>query len=102
MTKNIARLPGPAGSTRQWQRRAACRETDGDLFYHPAGERGADHDARDSRAKRVCARCPVREHCLAFSLRTRETYGVWGGLTEEERHALLSRARRRSGHRTPA
>ncbi|MFD9127112.1 WhiB family transcriptional regulator [Kitasatospora sp. NPDC059571] len=91
---DTARLPGAAGHAWQWQLRAACREADDDLFYHPPGERGAAHDAREARAKRVCARCPVREPCLAFSLRTREAYGVWGGLTEDERHAVLGPARR--------
>jgi hypothetical protein len=32
------------------------------------------------------ARCPVRLPCLAFALRTRQVHGIWGGLTEEERH----------------
>ncbi|MEJ8645170.1 WhiB family transcriptional regulator [Streptomyces sp. MS1.HAVA.3] len=37
----------------------------------------------------MCAGCPVRRACLDHALRTREPFGVWGGLTEEERHALL-------------
>ncbi|MHA6758045.1 WhiB family transcriptional regulator [Streptacidiphilus sp. PAMC 29251] len=43
------------------------------------------HQARDQAAKQVCGHCPVREPCLQFALDAREPYGVWGGLTEEER-----------------
>lgn len=30
-------------------------------------------------AKRLCARCPVREVCLAGAVVRREPWGVWGG-----------------------
>ncbi|GAA1170690.1 hypothetical protein GCM10009584_09540 [Ornithinimicrobium humiphilum] len=35
----------------------------------------------------VCATCPVLERCRAHALAAREPYGVWGGMTEEERMA---------------
>lgn len=84
-----ARLPGSARPSWQWQSRAACRELGSTRFFHPADERGEDRDQRDAAAKRVCAQCPVRTACLEHALRTREPYGVWGGLTEEERRELL-------------
>jgi WhiB family redox-sensing transcriptional regulator len=27
--------------------------------------------------------------CLEYSLRFREPYGIWGGITEDERHKIL-------------
>jgi hypothetical protein len=43
--------------------------------------------ARDSSGRgEGDLRCPVRLPCLAFALRTRQVHGIWGGLTEEERH----------------
>ena len=39
-------------------------------------------------------RCPVRAECAAHALAVREPYGVWGGLTEDEREELMGRARR--------
>ncbi len=51
-------------------------------------------------------RCPVRAECAAHALAVREPYGVWGGLTEDEREELMGRARTRlitassSGHGT--
>jgi WhiB family redox-sensing transcriptional regulator len=35
--------------------------------------------------------CPVRTECLADSLDNRVEFGVWGGMTERERRALLRR-----------
>lgn len=40
-------------------------------------------------------RCPVRAQCAAHALQVREPYGVWGGLTEDEREELMGRARHR-------
>ncbi|MFD9127115.1 WhiB family transcriptional regulator, partial [Kitasatospora sp. NPDC059571] len=76
--------------------RPACRRADSALFFHPAGERGAPHQERDDAAKRVCDDCPVRRPCLAYALAAGERYGVWGGLTEDERRRLRVRLRRRS------
>jgi len=32
-----------------------------------------------SRAKAICAECPVRDQCFESALARREPYGVWGG-----------------------
>ncbi|MFI8103984.1 WhiB family transcriptional regulator [Streptomyces sp. NPDC086023] len=87
---NVSRLPGPAEYLWQWQTEAACRGLEPERFFHPEGERGDDRAARDRAAKRVCERCPVRAQCLRHALRVQEPYGVWGGLTEEERRSLAS------------
>ncbi|MGO4753645.1 WhiB family transcriptional regulator, partial [Streptomyces sp. 2MCAF27] len=34
--------------------------------------------------------------CAAHALAVREPYGVWGGLTEDEREELMGRARHRA------
>jgi WhiB family redox-sensing transcriptional regulator len=39
--------------------------------------------------------CPVVRQCLDHALAVREPYGVWGGLTEDEREELMGRARHR-------
>ncbi|MFW6721157.1 WhiB family transcriptional regulator [Streptomyces sp. MAR4 CNY-716] len=94
---DFSRLPGPNADLWDWQLIAACRGVDSSLFFHPEGERGAARSAREASAKEVCMRCPVRAECAAHALTVREPYGVWGGLTEDEREELLGRAR----HRTP-
>ncbi|MEU4115681.1 WhiB family transcriptional regulator [Kitasatospora sp. NPDC028055] len=93
MTDN-SRLPGAFAYRWDWQLRGLCREADNALFFHPSGERGAAHHAREEAAKAVCAGCPVRIECRRHALQTREPYGVWGGLTEDERQRLLARSPR--------
>ena len=45
---------------------------------------------RSSTRPRPCAAaCPVRAECLAEALDNEIEWGVWGGLTERERRALL-------------
>jgi WhiB family redox-sensing transcriptional regulator len=78
-----------------WQFRAACRGEDTALFFAPNYfERREEKEAREALAKAICARCTVREECLAYALRIREPHGIWGGLNEYERRSVL-RARDR-------
>lgn len=36
-------------------------------------------------AQEICAQCQVRARCLKFAIDEGITYGVWGGLTPEQR-----------------
>ena len=45
--------------------------------------------AEQNVAKKVCKGCPVRMECLADALDNQVEFGVWGGMTERERRALL-------------
>jgi WhiB family redox-sensing transcriptional regulator len=66
-----------------WAAQAACRSTDPDsLFVQGAAQ---------NRAKAICVGCVVRTECLADALDNRVEFGVWGGMTERERRALLRR-----------
>lgn len=75
-----------------WRHRAACRDEDPELFFPVTdigpGERQAE------KAKSICASCPVRERCLQFALDNGLNYGIFGGMTEQERADLV----RRSAH----
>jgi len=70
-------------ATREWTAEALCHAGDPDLLF----QRGAAQNL----AKMVCRNCPVRTQCLADALDNRVEYGVWGGMTERERRALLRR-----------
>jgi WhiB family redox-sensing transcriptional regulator len=83
------RLPAPRVGDWDWQMDAACRGQDTSNFYHPENERGPSRVRREMRAKAVCAGCPVVQNCLRWALAAREPYGVWGGLSTEERESLL-------------
>lgn len=66
-----------------WAARGSCRNVDPDsLFVQGAAQ---------NRAKLICQGCPVRTECLADALDNRIEFGVWGGMTERERRALLRR-----------
>lgn len=73
----------------EWQSVAACRGSDTATFYHPENERGPSRVRRELRAKQFCAACPVVEECLRWALETREPYGVWGGMSVEEREHVI-------------
>lgn len=67
----------------EWAAAAACRSTDPDsLFVQGAAQ---------NRAKAICVGCTVRTECLADALDNHVEFGVWGGMTERERRALLRR-----------
>ena len=66
-----------------WTTSAACRTSDPDALFVQG--------AAQNRAKAICLACPVRTECLADALDNRIEFGVWGGMTERERRALLRR-----------
>lgn len=89
-----SRLPKPVASNWEWQYEGACRSLPTEMFFHPDGERGPRRKARENAAKAVCATCPVIAACRAHALAAQEPYGIWGGLTEEERLDIISKAQR--------
>ena len=88
----------PEEGTPAWQFRGACRGEDASLFFAPSYfERREEKDAREAKAKAICARCPVRIDCLDYALGIREPHGVWGGMNEQERRRLLRERELRAG-----
>lgn len=65
----------------EWAPQAACRQGDPDALF----VKGVDQRS----AAEICRSCRVRNHCLVTALDNREEFGVWGGLTERQRRALL-------------
>jgi WhiB family transcriptional regulator, redox-sensing transcriptional regulator len=87
----ISRLPIPVMEEWEWQYQGACRDLDPEMFFHPDGERGPRRRNRENAAKAVCASCPVIAACRAHALAVQEPYGIWGGLSEDDRTAILER-----------
>jgi WhiB family transcriptional regulator, redox-sensing transcriptional regulator len=85
----LAQVPGDA--VWNWQEEGACRTYDPLIFFHPQNERGSARSKRDHQAKMICAGCQVRLECADYAIRAREPFGVWGGLTEEERERVYAR-----------
>lgn len=67
---------------------AACLDRY-DVFYHPDDERGPVRRRRINRAKTICGGCPLLAACRDEALSNREQWGIWGGLTPEERNEIL-------------
>jgi WhiB family redox-sensing transcriptional regulator len=65
--------------------RGACQGEDPELFF-PAAAAGPAL-AQVCTAKAICFRCAVRTACLSYALTTGQA-GIWGGTTQEERHAM--------------
>jgi WhiB family transcriptional regulator, redox-sensing transcriptional regulator len=75
-------LPANPTPPDMWQDSAACHGIDPDLFF-PVSEEEA------GPALTFCAACGIRAECLAWALKNGERYGVWGGLTEQQRRRLM-------------
>lgn len=45
-------------------------------------------------AKFICAGCPIKQECLDYAMAAQEDYGIWGGLTAEERKWFFHEARK--------
>lgn len=69
--------------TDEWTPLAACRQSAPDALFVQG--------AAQQQAKQICQRCPVIAECLADALDNRTEFGVWGGMTERERRAMLRR-----------
>jgi WhiB family transcriptional regulator, redox-sensing transcriptional regulator len=91
---STARRGQPAASLAvfwAWRLEASCRGLPSSVFFSPDGERGAARRRRERTAKQVCAGCRVRERCADYALAHHERYGVWGGLSENERAMIWDR-----------
>jgi WhiB family transcriptional regulator, redox-sensing transcriptional regulator len=65
-----------------WVSKALCGGTDPDeLFVGGAAQR---------KAAVICRHCPVMQECGADALDNKVEFGVWGGMTERQRRALLN------------
>ena len=65
----------------EWITQAKCRAGDPDALF----VRGAEQ----RKAAVICRHCPVVTECRADALDNKVEFGVWGGLTERQRRALL-------------
>ncbi|MEV7389580.1 WhiB family transcriptional regulator [Streptomyces sp. NPDC091215] len=80
--------PNPTDTALDWAKDAACRGRNVNEFF-------TTDQRRVREIKNLCARCPVSEQCLAEAFRAEDTsrYGIYGGLTAEERGQIARRRR---------
>jgi WhiB family redox-sensing transcriptional regulator len=70
-----------------WRHRAACLDESPELFF-PIGNAGPAL-LKIEAAKAVCGRCEIAAECLRWAVESRQDAGVWGGLSADERRALI-------------
>ena len=61
---------------------AACAEVTPDIFFPEPG------GAPIKNVRAICEACPVRLVCLEYAITEHIAWGVWGGLTPNERKRL--------------
>lgn len=73
----------------EWRLSARCAEIGGDLWFPEESCVGND-------AKSICEGCPVQFECLETALENNEKFGIWGGLSPNQRKKIM-RQRRLAG-----
>lgn len=66
-----------------WMREANCVGTDPEAWFPGKGGRVS------AVQKKICGNCVVQECCLIYALNHPELRGIWGGLTESQRKAII-------------
>lgn len=80
------RLATTLATSTDWMQDGLCRQVDADLFFPDSVGNAVRYQI--ARARTVCNRCPVLVECREYALATDQRFGVWGGLSEDERRAL--------------
>ena len=83
-TTSLDTIPA-AGSSRstEWMSLGNCRNFAPEVFF-PSDGAGVE------KARKICATCPVKEHCLEYAVSEQIEHGVWGGMSERARRRLKS------------
>lgn len=95
-TRTVRRIPIEPDvplNREPWMTFGACADIDPqyDVFF-------PEDKQQELAAKSICAACPVAWECFDFSIRNREIYGVWGGMSFAERCDFTLQYR---GHTSP-
>lgn len=68
----------------RWLTQAACAGLADDKMYNWFPE-PLDPPTTGDMARAICRSCPVRLDCAEYGLVNRLPWGIWGGVTEQER-----------------
>lgn len=74
-----------------WQFDAACNGVDPETFFLEHNTRGKTKYSKEQKAIAICNTCPVKQECLDHALKVPEIFGVWGGMTEDQRQSLVKK-----------
>lgn len=80
----------PRYSEVKWEA-GACAGAPTNLFYVVEENRNVDKWIDVGILRSMCGSCPIYKQCLSYALE-HEQYGVWGGMTSQERNVFNGRA----------
>lgn len=82
-TRALLRIPifRSSNELEGWKKFASCAHTDPEVFFPEKGD-------STKQAKKICSSCDVTRQCLEYALDNDEQFGIWGGLSEQERSKL--------------
>lgn len=60
----------------------ACKDVDTNLFF-------SELKSKVKKAKAICNSCSVKSECLEFALKDKIEFGIFGGVTADERKTLV-------------
>jgi WhiB family redox-sensing transcriptional regulator len=83
----------PVADAWEWQQQGNCVGKDPEMFFLEHNMRDSAKRKKEIEAKAVCKGCPVIAKCLNHALTVPETYGVWGGMSADERHYYNTKRR---------
>ena len=84
LNETIAELP----------QEVSCRESDPDAWFPDEDDHMKNGKTSYVHVKKMCAVCPVKNLCLEYALTNNERYGLWGGMSPEDRKNLVRTQRR--------
>lgn len=71
-----------------------CQEYPELFFPEDAHQHWSTRSPEIAFAKLVCERCPLILQCREYAVFADESYGIWGGMTAQERRAIYATASR--------
>lgn len=86
-----------------WQDDAACNGADVNLFFNHGGvKQGKDYEKYLPGLTLYCLPssannqqgCPVIDKCRELAIKTKEPYGIWGGMTTTQRRKMIKERQR--------
>ena len=83
-------MPTTPNATGRWAERAACKGMVKTFYANNNNLTAID------KALALCRTCPVVMDCQQYALDNNEEYGVWGGMTPEQRRVNVASPRKRA------
>lgn len=77
----------------EWREKSACGSLPKEVFfnYNSMEISSEQRKAYKQTALSACASCPVRAECHEFAVCNNEPFGIWAGLTPDQRKPFVKK-----------